>query len=58
MQSVKQAVEEIAEALPDNCTWEDAMRWMYVRAKIAEGLADLDAKRVSAHDDVFGEYGL
>ena len=56
--TVKQVVQEIANHLPDDCTWDDVMYQLYVRAKIEAGLADAEQGRVTDQDEVFAEYGL
>ncbi len=56
--NVKQVVQEIARQLPDDCTWDDVMYQLYVRAKIEAGLSDADQGRVTDQEQVFAEYGL
>ena len=56
--TVKQVVQEIANQLPDDCTWDDVMYQLYVRAKIVAGLTDAEQGRVTDQDEVFAEYGL
>ena len=53
---VKQAVRELLERLPDACSWDDVMSELYVRQKIASGIADVKAGRVVSHDEVFAEF--
>jgi predicted transcriptional regulator len=53
---VKQAVRELLDRLPDECTWDDVMSELYVRQKIAAGLADVEAGRVVTHEEVFAEF--
>jgi len=56
MNPVKQALREIAESLPDDCTWEDVKYRIYVRRKIEEGLRAVEAGEVIDHEDVFKEF--
>jgi len=41
----KQSAKELLELLPDEATWDDIMYGLYVREKIEEGLADMEAGR-------------
>ena len=38
-ENIKQALTEMLETLPDDCTWDDVMYQITVRQKIADGLA-------------------
>jgi predicted transcriptional regulator len=51
----KQALVDLAEQLPDDCSWDDAMYQLYVRQKIAAGLEAEAAGRLIDHDEVFAE---
>ena len=42
MQTVKQIIYDIADHLPEQATFDDAMYALYVRQKLEEGLRDLD----------------
>ena len=53
---VKQAAIEIAQGLPDGCTWDELMDRIYVRQKIAAGLRDAEEGRLVEHDEVFEEF--
>ena len=55
MSAIKAAVLELAQKLPDDCTWDDVMQQIYVRQKIEAGLRDADEGRVLSHEDVFQE---
>lgn len=55
-ENVKQALAELVEQLPDDCTWDEVMDRIYVRQKIAESLADAEAGRVVDHDTVFADF--
>lgn len=52
MQSMKQIVHDIADHLPDQATFDDAMYALYVRQKLEEGLRDLDAGRTFTQEEV------
>jgi predicted transcriptional regulator len=51
--SIKQALHEIADGLPDDCTWDDVMHRIYVRCKIQAGLDDVAAGHVIDDEEVF-----
>ncbi len=52
---VKQAMQELVERLPDECTWDEVMYQVYVRQKIEAGLEDIAQGRVLSHEEVFEE---
>ena len=52
MQTPKQEVQELLQELPDDATLEDIQYRIYVKQKIAQGLADVRAGRVVSHDEV------
>ena len=56
MQTVKEAVLDIAKRLPDDCSWEDVMYQLYVRQKILEGLDAAQDGRVVSDEEVFSEF--
>jgi predicted transcriptional regulator len=56
MKDVKKAVLELAQELPDECTWDDVMYRIFVRQKIDAGLRDSEAGRLISHDEVFKEF--
>ena len=51
----EQAVVDLAAQLPDDCSWDDAMYQLYVRQKIAAGLAAEAAGRLADHEEVLAE---
>jgi predicted transcriptional regulator len=55
MSTAKQAAREIIERLPDQATWDDIMDELYVKEKIEQGLADIDAGRTIPHERVKAE---
>jgi predicted transcriptional regulator len=52
MTTPKQAAKELIEHLPDQASWNDIMYELYVKQKIEEGLADIEAGRTIPHDQV------
>ena len=52
MDSPKHQVQEILENLPEDASLEDIQYHIFVRQKIGQGLADVDAGRVISHDEV------
>jgi hypothetical protein len=58
MPSIKSAARALVEALPENATWEDLMRAIYVRQTIEAGLADSEADRVKSVAQVRQILGL
>lgn len=51
MATVKEQVIESIQALPDDCTMNDIRYLIYVRDRIAEGLADIEAGRVVSREE-------
>ena len=52
MSTIKEEVRDLAEKLPEDATWDDAMYELYVRQKIAAGLQAADEGRVKPHEEV------
>lgn len=52
MSTVKEQIHKLAETLPDDATWDQAMYELYVRQKIAEGEKDIAEGRVAPHEEV------
>ena len=52
MDTPKQQVQEILENLPEDASLEDIQYHIFVRQKIEQGLADVDAGRVISHEEV------
>jgi predicted transcriptional regulator len=48
----KQAVRELLEKLPDDCTIEDVLYHLYVLQRISQGLAEADAGELIPHETV------
>ena len=55
MATPKQAAKELIEHLPDQASWNDIMYKLYVKQKIEEGLADIEAGRTTPHEQVKAE---
>ncbi len=55
MPSAKDAARQIIEHLPDQATWDDIMYELYVKQKMEEGLADIEAGRTVPHEQVKAE---
>jgi len=56
--NVKEEARKLIEKLPDNSTWDDLMREIYVRQAIESGLADSQAGRTTDVGQVRAEFGL
>jgi len=52
MQTIKQIVHDIADHLPEQATFDDAMHALYVRQKLEKGLRDLDEGRTYTQEEV------
>jgi predicted transcriptional regulator len=52
MSQLKDDVIKMIQSLPEDCTLEDIQYHLYVRDKVARGLADLEAGRVVSHEEV------
>ncbi|HEX5635902.1 MAG TPA: hypothetical protein VFY78_02350 [Gammaproteobacteria bacterium] len=52
MQNLKQIIHDIADKLPEQATFDDAMYALYVRQKIDNGLKQLDEGRGIPHEQV------
>lgn len=52
MQTAKQEVQDLLQEIPDDATLEDIQYHIYVKQKIAQGLADVRAGRVISQEEV------
>lgn len=50
--TVKEQALQLIQSLPDDCTLEEIRYRLYLQEKVAEGLADVEAGRVLAQEDV------
>ena len=48
----KATVRALLDRLPDDCTLEDVLYHLYVLQRVSAGVADADAGRTLAHDQV------
>ena len=48
----KQAVRELLDKLPDDCTLNDVLYHLYVLQRISQGLAEADSGDLIPHDQV------
>lgn len=55
MQSAKQAAKAIIDHLPEQASWDDIMYELYVKQKIEEGLADIEAGHTISHEQIKAE---
>ena len=55
MNTPKQAAKLLLDRLPDQVSWDDIMYELYVKEKIEDGLADIEAGRTISHEQVKAE---
>lgn len=55
MATPKQAARHLIEQLPEQASWDDIMYELYVKQKIEEGLADIEAGHTFPHAEVKAE---
>ena len=58
IKNVKEIARSIIDELPDNCTWDDLMSEIYVRQAIEKGIADSNADKITAVENVRKKFGL
>lgn len=56
--SLKQYLHTLADELPDTATTDDALYHLELRRDIEAGLADCEAGRTVAHEEVAQRYGV
>jgi predicted transcriptional regulator len=56
MAAVKEMLLELAQQLPEDCTWDEVMYRIYVRQKIENGLREADDGDLVPHEEVFEEF--
>lgn len=56
--STKRQAHDLIDTLPDSATWEDVAYEVELRASVERGLADSDAGRVVAVEDLMKELGI
>lgn len=57
LSKVKQDAARLAEALPEDASWDDVMYQIYVRQAIEAGLADSDAGHTLNVEEVRSKFG-
>ena len=55
MSSAKEAARQLIDHLPEQATRDDIMYELYVKQKIEEGLADIEAGPTVPHEQVKAE---
>lgn len=58
MATPKEAAKQLIDHMPDEATWEEILYELYVKQKIEEGLADIEAGRTIPHEQVKAEFLL
>lgn len=58
MQTIKQILHDVADHLPEQAMWDDAVYALYVRQKIEEGLRDVAEDRTLSHADAMTQLGF
>ena len=56
--NAKREAHELIDALPDSATWQDVAYEVELRASIERGLADSDAGRLVAIENLMNELGV
>ncbi len=52
MATPKEVTKQLIDCLPDHAGWDEIMYELYVRSKIEEGIADIEAGRTIPHEVV------
>ena len=52
MNTVREEIHKLADQLPADANWDDAMYALYVRMKVAEGEQDIAEGRVLEQEEV------
>lgn len=52
MNAVREEIHKLADQLPADANWDDAMYALYVRMKVAEGEQDIAEGRVLEQEEV------
>ena len=58
MASIRERAQRLIEDLPEDATWDDLMREIYVRKTIEAGLADSEEGRTTPVEEVRKRFGL
>jgi hypothetical protein len=54
----KEEAHKLVDQMPDQATWDDLMREIYIRATIESGLADSKAGKTKDVRELRAKYGL
>jgi predicted transcriptional regulator len=54
--TVKEQIQHLAQQLPESATWDDVLYEVYVRQKVARGLAQVDQGRTVSQEQVEREF--
>jgi len=57
-QLIKEQAHHLVEKMPDNSTWDDLMREIYVRSVIEQGMQDSVSGHTMDVREVRAKYGL
>ncbi|MFA7174701.1 MAG: hypothetical protein WC340_15060 [Kiritimatiellia bacterium] len=55
---IKEQAHTLVEKMPDNSTWDDLLREIYVRSVIEQGMQDSISGRTMDVQEVRAKYGL
>jgi predicted transcriptional regulator len=56
--SVKDALRDLLDRLPDDVTWDEIDYAIHVRRTIERGLEDMAAGSTISHEDILKEFGI
>ena len=56
--NIKEEARKLIENMPEDCTWDDLMREIYVRQAIESGLADSQAGWTTSVEAFRAEFDL
>lgn len=56
MQTIKQIIHDIADQLPEQATFDDAMQALYIRQKLQRSLEAANAGKVTSQEDMEKRY--
>ncbi len=54
--SIKEQIQELLEALPDDVTYDDIHYHLFVREKIDKGLKDIDEGRILTEEQMEAKF--
>ena len=52
MATPKEVTKQLIDCLPDHASWDEIMHKLYVRSKIEEDMADIEARRKTPYEVV------